>query len=123
MKKTKKYTLAIALLYSGLLLMPRQSRAQSIAAHFGTFTKPAFLNDCLAYANTAIREEHLELFERGGYVRIGGNANVMVQVVCIPTAPGSPLSVTVSAFSTDSKLAELTRNRVREKIVRMQRID
>jgi hypothetical protein len=119
----KKSVLTIALACSSLFLIPEQGRAQSMTVQFGTFTKQASLRDCLEYATLAISGQHLKLYERGAYVRIGGNANVIVQVVCVPTGQANGLAVTVSAFSTDSKTAELTRNTVREKIMGMQRID
>jgi hypothetical protein len=70
-----------------------------------------------------MREYSYEIWERGGYVRIGSNNAAVVQVVCVPTGQGSDLAVTVSAFSSDSKTAELARNNIRAKIVRWHRID
>ncbi len=116
----------LALTWSCLLLQPTQAIAQAInrpAVHWGTFTKTASLNDCLRYAEDAMREYSYEIWERGGYVRIGSNNAAVVQVVCVPTGQGSDLAVTVSAFSSDSKTAELARNNIRAKIVRWHRID
>jgi hypothetical protein len=96
--------------------------ARRPAGHWGTFTKNASLRDCLTFARDALREKGYRLDETHGYIRIGETPQVIVQVVCIPI-DGNRTSVTVSAFSTDSRTAELARNSIREYISRVVRID
>ncbi|MGW2784700.1 hypothetical protein ACWC3X_26110 [Streptomyces populi] len=93
-------------------------------AHWGTFTKEANLWDSLAFASDAMKKYGLQVWEPpddGDYQVIGGNSDVIATVVSVPQ-PGN-LWMTVSAYSTDSGLAERTRNDVREYIVRTVRID
>jgi hypothetical protein len=83
--------------------------------------------ECLGPRLPVVRDrcaavQGIQLVETGGYVRIGDNDQVIVQVVCVPIAD-QRTAVTVSAFSTDSKTAELARNTVREYIIKVVRID
>lgn len=92
--------------------------------HWGTFTKPNGLNTCLSFADDSMRKEGYQIWETAGdgdYMLIGGNGNVIVNVTCVPQNGNTWLSV--SAYSTDSRTAESARNKVRESIVRMVRID
>jgi hypothetical protein len=103
---------ALAFAFS-LLLAPSNALAQGAApiCHFGTFTIQSSLNRTLNLANEIMARENYTMFEKAGYVRLGGNAVVIVEVVCVPK--GNATVVTVSAFSTDSKTAEAARNEVR----------
>lgn len=121
-----RLTAVIVSIQTCLLLAVVQGAAQEPtrpAAHWGTFIKKKHsLADCLVMAEDAMKREGYKLFEKGGHVRIGGNKAVIVQVTCVPTDK-STTSITVSAFSSDSKAAELARNKVREYIVKTVRID
>jgi len=120
-----RHVILIAVLFSCSLVGTSKAVAQDArrpAAHWGTFTKNASLRDCLSFARDALREQGYKLDETHGYIRIGESAKVIVQVVCIPI-DGNKTSVTVSAFSSDSKTAELARNSIREYISRVVRID
>jgi hypothetical protein len=120
-----RYAILIAGLISCTLLEPSRALAQQAqrpAGHWGTFTKNASLNDCLAFARDALRSKGYKLDETHGFIRIGETDKVIVQVVCIPLG-AQKTSVTVSAYSTDSKTAELARNTIREYIVKVVRID
>ncbi|MFE7112142.1 hypothetical protein ACFU98_33045 [Streptomyces sp. NPDC057575] len=93
-------------------------------AHWGTFTKGAYLGDALIYASNAMTQKGFAIWDPpgdGDYEVIGGNGDVIATVVCVPQS--EDLWISVSAYSTDSGLAERTRNDVREYIVRQQRID
>ncbi|MDF6016990.1 hypothetical protein [Streptomyces sp. JH34] len=93
-------------------------------AHWGTFTKGARLTDSLTFAAEAMQKSGLQIWDNasdGDYQVIGGNGDVIATVVSVPQSDN--LWMTVSAYSTDSGLAERTRNDVREHIVRMHRID
>jgi len=93
-------------------------------AHWGTFTKEARLTDSLTFAVQAMQNSGLQIWDNasdGDYQVIGGNGDVIATVVSVPQSGN--LWMTVSAYSTDSGLAERTRNDVREYIVRTQRID
>ena len=120
-----RHVIITAVLLSCSLIGPSNAVAQDArrpAAHWGTFTKNASLQNCLSFTRDALREKGYKLDETHGYIRIGENAKVIVQVVCIPI-DGSKTSVTVSAFSSDSKTAELARNAIRESISRAGRFD
>lgn len=98
-----------------LLVQPTKGtaqRAQAPVCQFGTFNMQSSLNRCLSLAGEAMTRQNYTLFEKRGYVRLGGNAGVIVEVACVPTGQGTT-TVTVSAFSSDSKRAELARNEVR----------
>ncbi|MER6148290.1 hypothetical protein [Streptomyces hirsutus] len=87
-------------------------------AHWGTFTKPASLNVGLRFAEDAMRRHGLDVWDLandGDYQVIGGTGDVIATVVCVPQSGN--LWMTVSAYSTDSGLAERTRNDVRADIV------
>ncbi|WP_314225083.1 hypothetical protein [Streptomyces zaehneri] len=87
-------------------------------AHWGTFTKPASLGTGLSFAEQAMRKHGLELWDLSGdgdYQVMGGTGDVIATVVCVPQSGN--LWITVSAYSTDSGLAERTRNDIRADIV------
>ncbi|MFD5922012.1 hypothetical protein ACFVYP_35850 [Kitasatospora sp. NPDC058201] len=93
-------------------------------AHWGTFTKNDNLGSCLGLAQTALERQGFQVWDlagNGDYQVIGGNGNVIATVVCVPQ--GRNVWLTVSAYSTDSTLAERTRNDVRSYIVNSVRID
>lgn len=86
--------------------------------HWGTFTKAASLRHGLTFAENAMRRRGFTLWDLGSdgdYQVIGGNSDVIATVVCVPQSGN--LWITVSAYSTDSGLAERTRNDVRADIV------
>ncbi|AUY48063.1 MULTISPECIES: hypothetical protein [Streptomycetaceae] len=93
-------------------------------AHWGTFTKNDTLGDCLGLAQAAVESQGFQVWDLAGdgdYQVIGGNNDVITTIVCVPQAGNTWL--TVSAYSTDSTLAERTRNDVRSYIVNSIRID
>ncbi|MFF8770500.1 hypothetical protein [Kitasatospora sp. NPDC015120] len=93
-------------------------------AHWGTFTKDDTLSDCLGLARSALLRQGFQIWDGaadGDYQVIGGTADVIATVVCVPQSGNTWLSV--SAYSTDSALAERTRNEVRSFIVESVRID
>jgi hypothetical protein len=95
------------------------------AAQWGTFTKVATLKDCLSYAQAAMEKKHYKIHDKardGDYMVIGGDTTVIVQVVCVPEK-GGKVWIVVSAFSSDTKAAELARNAIRDYIVKQVRID
>ena len=86
--------------------------------HWGTFTKGASLSHGLTFAENAMRRRGFAVWDLGSdgdYQVIGGNSDVIATVVCVPQSGN--LWITVSAYSTDSGLAERTRNDVRADIV------
>ena len=88
-----------------------QSRPQ---VHWSTFHKQANQCACHLFALEALRKEGLnQIFEDTGSIILAGNNHVVAEVVCLP----GNQQIRLSAFSTDSTTAELTRNRVRETIV------
>ncbi|MFI6578638.1 hypothetical protein ACIBFB_22870 [Nocardiopsis sp. NPDC050513] len=93
-------------------------------AHWGTFTKHATLGAGLSFAEDAMREHGLTVWDPSDnrdYQVIGGKRDVIATVVCVPQ-PGN-LWITVSAYSNDSGLAERTRNNIRTHIVEAVRFD
>ena len=112
---------AILALVGACLLFPAtRAFAQGASCpviHFGTFEKNAGANDCLRLAEAVMKKKGYELLETGGAVRIGGNNQVIVEVVCVPAGNSHTTAITVSAFSSDSRVAELARNEVRTSIV------
>ena len=83
--------------------------------HWSTFNKQASQCACHLFALDALRKEGLnEIFEDTGSIILAGNSGVVAEVVCLP----GDRQIRLSAFSTDSTKAELTRNRVRETIVK-----
>jgi hypothetical protein len=95
-----------------------------MTAHWGTFTKQASLREALSMAQDALRSYGYQIWDtaqNGDYLVIGGNAQVVLTIVCVPQAGN--VWMVVNACSADSATAESARNRVREKIVRWHRID
>ncbi|MFF1907269.1 hypothetical protein [Kitasatospora sp. NPDC058218] len=93
-------------------------------AHWGTFTKNDTLGDCLGLAQSALQRQGFQVWDLAGdgdYQVIGGNSNVIANIVCVPQSGN--IWITVSAYSPDSTLAERTRNDVRTFIVDSIRID
>ncbi|MFD9594461.1 hypothetical protein OG618_32700 [Kitasatospora sp. NBC_01246] len=93
-------------------------------AHWGTFTKNDTLGDCLGVAQSALQRQGFQVWDLAGdgdYQVIGGNSAVIANIVCVPQSGN--IWITVSAYSTDSALAERTRNDVRTYIVNSVRID
>ncbi|MER6397325.1 MULTISPECIES: hypothetical protein [unclassified Kitasatospora] len=93
-------------------------------AHWGTFTKNDTLGDCLGVAQSALQRQGFQVWDLAGdgdYQVIGGNSAVIAHIVCVPQSGN--IWITVSAYSTDSALAERTRNDVRTYIVNSVRID
>ncbi|MCC9711619.1 hypothetical protein E4N62_44270 [Streptomyces sp. MNU76] len=87
-------------------------------AHWGTFTKQASLKTGLRFAESAMRQQGFTIWDQSAdnnYQVIGGNSSVIATVVCVPQSGN--LWMTVSAYSTDSGLAERIRNDVRAHIV------
>ena len=113
MNKISVFSFAGAVLLAGTASAVAQSRPN---AHWGSFNKVGRAQTCLGMAENSMRQEHVEIWENGGFVRIGGNDQVIVEVACIPTGSGNN-EVVVSAFSSDSATAERARNAVRQHIV------
>lgn len=90
------------------------------AMHWSTFNKQASQCACHLFARDALRKEGLnKVYEDTGSILLAGNERVVAEVVCLP----GDRQIRLSAFSTDSKTAELTRNRVRETIVNSRLFD
>jgi hypothetical protein len=109
-------TVAILNIACSLLLAPSSAMAEggsAPACHFGSFTMQSSPRRCLNLAEEVMANKNYTIYEKGGFVRLGGNAAVIVEVACAPTGDGNRTSVTVSAFSSDSTTAERARNDVR----------
>lgn len=104
------------LLLTLVLLVSSNAIAQSRPqVHWSTFDKHANQCACHLFALDALRKEGLnQIFEDTGSIILAGNNHVVAEVVCLP----GNQQIRLSAFSSDSKTAELTRNRVREKIIK-----
>ncbi len=89
------------------------------AAHWGTFNKNTSACSCHLFARDALRAENLNILDDAGSVLLGGNDKVIAQVACHPGGQ----QITVSAFSTDSKAAEMARNNVRTRIYKSTLFD
>lgn len=87
--------------------------AQAPVVHFSTFAKQASGCACHLFARNAMQKEHINIAEDAGSVLLGNNAQVVVETICLPDGQ----HVRVSAFSQDSKAAELARNNIRASIV------
>ena len=88
-------------------------------AHWGTFNKNQGVQQCLMLAEQAMDGRGYQVWDiqnDGDYMVIGGNNDVIVNVTGVPQQPGHSW-VAVSAYSSDSSIAELARNGVREYIV------
>jgi hypothetical protein len=110
-------TITIIFLRSTNTIASAQTRPSS---HWSTFNKQATPCACHLFSLNALRREGLnQIFEDTGSVILAGNNRVMAEIVCLP----GNRQIRLSAFSSDSQTAELTRNRVRESIVRGQIID
>ena len=109
--------------FSMLLLTLASSNAFAQSTpfvHWSTFNKQASQCACHLFALDALRKEGLnQIFEDTGSVILAGNNRVVAEVVCLP----GNQKIRLSAFSSDSKTAELTRNRVRETIVKSNLFD
>jgi len=85
--------------------------------HVGTFTKAASLSNTLSIAEDALARAHFQVFfnaQQGGFIVIGGNAQVIVSISCAPQDSGTFVAVT--ATSDNSSAAEQARNQVRQLI-------
>lgn len=90
------------------------------AMHWSTFNKQASQCACHLFARDALRKEGLNtVYEDTGSILLAGNDRVVAEVVCLP----GDKQIRLSAYSTDSRTAELTRNRVRESIVKAHLFD
>jgi acetylornithine/succinyldiaminopimelate/putrescine aminotransferase len=87
--------------------------AQAPTVHFTTFAKQASNCACHLFARSAMQKEHLNIAEDAGSVLLGNNNQVVVEAICLPDGQ----HVRVSAFSQNSKTAELARNNIRASIV------
>ncbi len=118
--------MTIALLACSLPLVPAQATAaERPAAQWATFTKVATLKDCLSFAQAAMEKKKYTIHNKArdnDYVVIGADKTVVVQVVCVPEKDGK-VWVFVSAFSSDTKVAELVRNEIRDYITNQAPID
>ncbi|MDQ1051836.1 hypothetical protein [Streptomyces sp. V4I2] len=93
-------------------------------AHWGTFTKATSLGNGLTFAENAMRRHGFAVWDLGNdgdYQVIGGTSDVIATVVCVPQSGN--VWMTVSAYSTDSGLAERTRNDIRADIVNRSLLD
>jgi hypothetical protein len=96
-----------------------QAWAQAPSIHWSTFDKQASECACRLFAKGAFAKEGLKLMEDAGPVLLAGNHEAVVEVVCRPGGR----QITVSAFSSDSVIAERARNNVRAHIVRAVLMD
>jgi hypothetical protein len=94
----------------------RMHMAGRTAAQWGSFPKGFSLQESLQTAEEAMNAKGFNLVVRNGFVRIGDNASVVLQVSCAPINADST-EIFVSAFSDDSNAAELARNEVRTYIL------
>jgi hypothetical protein len=118
-----KYLIAILMTSCLVLAAPLAGYAGNRPAwHSGGFSKKATLKTSLNFARTALEREHLKILYQDGNTLIAGNDNVIAQVSCSPVDKAKTW-VVVSAYSNDSSLAEGTRNRVREYVVKTVLID
>ena len=105
------------------LAAPLSSYAGNAPAwHMGSFSKKATLSTCISFAKAALADENCQILTQDSNTVIAGNDSVVVQVSCSPQAGGA-IWVVVSAYSTNSSLAEAARNKVREHIVKTGLID
>lgn len=107
--------LAVAALAAAASIVetPRAAEAaQSPEAHAGGFNKSTSPANCIRFAKDALRHERYNVWFDTPYTVIGNDDHVMVQVVCA-ARPSGAAYVVVSAFSSDSRTAELARNAVR----------
>ncbi len=118
-----KYVLITLTTFWLAFAAPSPSYAGNAPAwHVGTFSKKATLKTCVGFAKAALEKEHFKIYAQDNNTVIAGNDNVVAQVSCSPLA-GGKIWVVVTAYSNDSSLAEGTRNRVREYIVKVVLFD
>lgn len=118
-----KYLLVTALALILTVTTPQRTIAASAPAwHLGSFAKHASLAACGSFARDAVYREQLKTYAQDANTLVAGNDNVIVQISYAPQANGTTWMV-VSAYSNDSALAEATRNRVREYIVKVVLFD
>ena len=118
-----KYLLVTALTFCLAAVAPRHTVAADAPAwHLGSFSKHASLATCGSFAKDAINREHFKTYVQDVNTLVAGNNDVIVQISYSPQANGSTWMV-VSAYSNNSALAEATRNRVREYIVKVVLFD
>lgn len=96
--------------------LSQESLGRRPEMHYGTATTGSALSVCLDSADLALNAAGYTIYKKTGNVRLAGNNEVMVQVVCYPLRSGST-SVTFTAFSSDSKTAELARNSIRSAVL------
>jgi len=101
------------------LVTPIYAFAQAPAWHWSTFEKQASACACHLFAKTALGKENLNILEDSGPVLLGGNNQVIGEVVCMP----DQRHITVSAFSADFTAAEIARNNIRTSIVNSNLLD
>ncbi len=96
-----------------LLFAPPNAVAQDASAQncvIGIEKLEPDINFYLDLAEEIMTSKNYTIYIDGGYVRLGGNEAVYVEVVC---APGNNKTiVTVTAFSSDWDTAELAKNEV-----------
>jgi hypothetical protein len=88
-------------------------------AQWSNFDKKASGCACHLFARDALQREGLTILEDAGSVLIADNAQVIAEVACKP----GEQQIFVSAFSSDSAIAERVRNNVRASIVKSALFD
>ena len=86
--------------------------------NWGTCNKPTSLQMALELAEGALRASGLTILNPacdGDYQVIGGNAQVVVSIVCVPQP--ADVWITVNASSADAATAQLACNQVRALIL------
>lgn len=89
------------------------------AAHWGVFDKVTSSCSCRLFSHDAFRAENLNLVQDSGSVLLASNDTVIAEVACHPGGK----QITVSAFSTDSAVAEKARNNIRTHIINSRLFD
>ena len=95
------------------------SKALNLYAHWDAFPSNQPIGDVLPVAEWALVQVGLQIYSpalHDKYIVTGGNANLMVIVICIPE--GEQSWVVVYAAAPDSVVAEQARNAIRAAMVK-----
>ena len=96
-----------------IVLTSMDAIAQAPNWHWSTFDKQASACACHLFARQALAHEQMAILQDAGSVVLGGNNQVIAEVVCMPNGR----QVTVSTFSADFSAAERARNDIRGHIL------
>lgn len=118
MRLNRRLIDAVLILLVGTVL---DAAAQtSPAFHWSTFKKTASPCACHLFSRNALSGAGLnQVYEDTGNIILAGNDQVVAEVVCLPGGR----DIRLTAFSSDSRVAEMTRNNVRQSIVRAALFD